>query len=160
MEWHVWTGSGGATLVWIIIGVAALIVLVLVGNYLMKRPRQPTPATPRAPQTEVGIAIVAARAALGDADRLAAEGRFADAAHILLACGVDAIAKHNPDLIRPASTSRDIAVMSGVPQTMRQAFARIARSVEIGVFGGRMLQADDYAECRQAFVTSALAQRS
>ena len=48
--------------------------------------------------------------------------------------------------------------MAGLPESLRQAFGRIAAFVEIGLFGGRSINAGDYAECRQVFVASALAQ--
>ena len=97
-----------------------------------------------------------ARVLLADADRLAAEGRFGEAAHLLLFRSIDDIDGRWPNLVRPALTSRDIAAHRGLPERARQTFGDIARIVERAVFGGRALSAEDFAFCRRAYETLAL----
>lgn len=97
-----------------------------------------------------------ARAVLGDADALAAEGRFADAVHALLFRSIDDIRSHRPHLVRPALTARDIAALEALPATARPAFARIAEVVERSFFGGRPVGAEDFAACRQDYQAFAL----
>jgi hypothetical protein len=93
----------------------------------------------------------AARARLADADALAGEGRFAEAVHMLLYRSVEDISAQRPGLVRPALTSRDISLADGLPSVARGAFARIARAVEVSLFGGRSVDAGVWAECRAAY---------
>lgn len=92
-----------------------------------------------------------ARALLEDADRLAAEGRFDEAAHLLLFRSIDDLVGRRPGVVRPALTSRDIAALDAMPPEPRSAFARIAQAVEASFFGGRRLDAAGFAEARGAY---------
>lgn len=98
-------------------------------------------------QAEAG----AARALLAEADALAAEGRFAEAAHLLLYRSVEDIEGRRPGLVRPAMTSRDLAETRDLPAVARDAFSRIARAVEISLFGGRSIDAAAWQQCRAAY---------
>ena len=89
-----------------------------------------------------------ARALLEDADRLAAEGRFGEAIHLLLFRSIDDLVGRRPGLIRPALTSRDIASLEQMPALARSAFGRIAERSERSVFGGRAMGADDFSYAR------------
>jgi hypothetical protein len=60
-----------------------------------------------------------ARVLLADADALAAKGRYAEAAHLLLRRSVQDIEGSRPRLVRPALTSRDIAAHPGLPDAAR-----------------------------------------
>lgn len=93
---------------------------------------------------------------LADADALAAQGRFAEAAHLLLRRSVQDIRKSRPGLVKPALTSRDIAGHSGLPGPARTAFAAIARVVERSRFGGRAADAGGWTEARAAYTDFAL----
>jgi len=91
------------------------------------------------------------RAWLEEADALAEEGRFAEAAHHLLLRSVEDIGRRRPGLVRPAITSRDLANAPVLPQRARQLFSGIASVVERSLFGGRAVDAGDWAECRAAY---------
>jgi hypothetical protein len=97
-----------------------------------------------------------ARTLLEEADRLAAEGRFGEAAHLILFRSIEDIDGRWPNLVRPALTSRDIAGHGGLPERARQTFGEIARVVERNVFGGAELAAADFAFCRSAYQAFAL----
>ncbi len=99
-----------------------------------------------------------ARALLEDADRLAAEGRFGDAIHLLLFRSIDDLAGRRPGLIRPALTSRDIADLEQMPAPARGAFGRIAERVERSVFGGRAMGPDDFSHARGDYETFAFSE--
>jgi hypothetical protein len=92
-----------------------------------------------------------ARALLEDADRLASEGRYDEAAHLLLLRGVEDIEDKRPRLIKPAFTARDIAGLEAVPPAARGAFGAIAAVVETSLFGGARLDAAAFARCRAAY---------
>lgn len=91
------------------------------------------------------------RAWLEEADVLAGEGRFAEAAHHLLLRSVEDIGRRRPGLVQPALTSRDLAGAAALPQRARQLFSGIAAMVERSLFGGRAVDAQDWAECRSAY---------
>ena len=99
-----------------------------------------------------------ARGLLGEADALAAEGRFSEAAHLLLFRSIEDIDSRRPDLVRPALTSRDIAALEAIPGSPRSAFARIAMLVERSLFGARPLAAADWRDCRAAYEEFAFAE--
>jgi hypothetical protein len=92
-----------------------------------------------------------ARLLLEEADRLAAQGLYAQAAHHLLLHSIQEVQDRRPRAIRPAFTSRDIGRMEILPQDARAAFAQIAAIVERSLFGGRPVDADGFAVCRHAY---------
>ncbi|MCJ2189253.1 hypothetical protein [Novosphingobium beihaiensis] len=92
-----------------------------------------------------------AAALLSEADRLAGEGRFGEAVHLLLQRSVRQIGDARPDLLIPASTAREIAVLPMLPETGRKAFAAIATRVERSLFALRDLDAQDWAAARAAY---------
>jgi hypothetical protein len=98
-----------------------------------------------------------ARQLLADADALAAQGRFSEAARLLLHRSVEDIGKRQPDLLRPALTSRDIAALPAIPTQPRGAFARIAALVERGLFARIDLNESDWRDCRAAYEEFAFA---
>jgi hypothetical protein len=99
-----------------------------------------------------------ARALLHDADALAAQGRFAEAAHLLLFRSIDEIESRRPSLVRPALTSRDIAAAGPIPDGARNAFAAIVATVELSLFGGCQLDLPDWRSCRDAYERFAFAE--
>lgn len=97
-----------------------------------------------------------ALALLEDADRLAAEGRYDEATHLLLQRSVGQIAAARPDWLNPASTAREIAGILTLPAAARAAFATIAGRVERSRFALRPLAADDWQAARKAYADFAL----
>ncbi len=98
-----------------------------------------------------------ARALLAEADALAAQGRFGEAAHLLLLRSVEDIEARKPTFLKPSSTAREIAGTLGLPEKARTTFALIARHVEASLFGGRDLDAGGWDQCREAYGRFALA---
>lgn len=95
---------------------------------------------------------------LGEADALAGEVLYGEAARLLLFRSIEDIDARRPDLLRPALTSRDIAGLPALPSGPRAAFARIAMAVERSLFGRRALGADDWRDCRAAYEEFAFAE--
>lgn len=137
------------------IGVAAAALLLwrMLGPVLGWRPRE------RSEQEEAGWGpdTGAAIALLDDADRLAAEGRYDEATHLLLQRSVGQIAAARPDLIEPATTARELAELTALPEAARTAFATIASRVERSLFALRALGAEDWQVARAAYAEFALA---
>lgn len=91
------------------------------------------------------------RALLAEADALAAEGRYAEAVHVLLWRSLEDIGARRPDAIAPDRTARAIAQGSALPPPIRDAFAQIARRVEISHFGGRGMDRSGWDAARDAY---------
>jgi hypothetical protein len=97
-----------------------------------------------------------ARALLEDVDRLAADGRFDEAVHLLLFRSIQDIQERRAHLVKPALTSRDIAGLQGLPEQARAVFGQIAQVVERSFFGGRPVDQASFAACRSAYEAFAL----
>lgn len=139
---------------------AALVTLIALrlreGRWRLPRRRRAVTvaAEPDVPDWTPGAAP--ARALLAEADALAAAGRFAEAAHLLLRRSVEDIARRRPALVRPALTSRDLAAADVIPAAARGLFAGIAAAVERSLFGGRPLGEPDWLAARAAYADFAL----
>lgn len=96
-----------------------------------------------------------ALALLEDADRLAAQGLFNEAAHLLLRRSVGQIASVRPDWLSPASTAREIGALHRLPDGARAAFATIAGLVERARYALRPLEAEDWLAARAAYASFA-----
>ena len=97
-----------------------------------------------------------ALALLEDADRLAAAGRYDEAARLLLHRSVQQIAAARPDWIGRASTAREIGAIGALPERARSAFGLIAARVERSLFALRALDAADWQAARSAYTEFAL----
>jgi hypothetical protein len=97
-----------------------------------------------------------ALALLDDADRLAAEGRYGEAAHLLLQRSVGQIRAARPGALQPASTAREIAALPQLPQAARRAFGIVVERVERSLFALRDLDAGDWSVARAAYADFAL----
>jgi hypothetical protein len=114
---------------------------------------------PAAEGGDLQVNQVAALQLLEDADRLAAEGRFDEATHLLLQRSVGQIAELRPDLIEPSSTAREIAGLAALPDRARSAFGTIATRVETSLFALQRLNAEDWQAARTAYADFALGYR-
>ncbi|MES2493720.1 MAG: hypothetical protein V4579_10630 [Pseudomonadota bacterium] len=97
-----------------------------------------------------------ALALLEEADRLAAEGRFDDATHLLLQRSVVHIAEDRPGSLYPATTAREIALLPGLPGAARDAFGLIAQRVERCMFALVPLGPEDWQAARSAYARFAV----
>ena len=142
---------------WIGLALGVGMILLFIGRELLAAR---FPSLRRKPKvlTEAGWRPVAARARtlLEDADRLAAAGRYGEAARLILFRSIEDIDARWPNQVRPALTSRDIARLTILPDAARRTFAGIAQVVEKSLFGGRGVDADEFAACRGAYQAFAL----
>jgi len=134
-----------------ILGLLFLLWRVVIEPLLARRRQPKLEAVPEwAPVRGDAVALLA------DADLLAAEGRYGEAAHLLLQRSVHHIAEAQPDWLLPASTAREIAVLPRLPQRAREAFAVIAARVERSLYALRELDATDWQAARAAYADFAL----
>lgn len=140
----------------IVIGVLAIVYLVgsnVAGwewPWQRRAPRAPVEIDQWRPEETV------ARALLAEAEALAAQGRFAEAARLLLRRSVEDIARRLPHFLKPSLTARDIAAAKDLPGGARPAFDAIARVVEVSAFGSRSVNEAAWVECRAAYARFAL----
>jgi hypothetical protein len=132
----------------LVLGLVYLIVRELTGVRFARRRRA---AKARQAPLDWRPDAIKARALLEDADKLAAEGRYDEAAHLILYRSIDDIEGRRPRTVRPALTSRDIARLEAVPGPARTAFSFIASVVEASFFGGRPVGREDFGACRKAY---------
>lgn len=136
---------------YVLIGLAALLVLFVLWRLLLpllafwRGRRRGVDEEPWAPDRAEAAAL------LEDADRLAAQGRFGEATHLLLRRSVRHISDARPDWLIPASTAREISALPMLPEAGRRAFATIADRVERCLFALRDLDAQDWAAARAAY---------
>jgi hypothetical protein len=135
-----------------IAGLAGLIIFFVVREALRYyRSRKPREAGTRTIEPDWRPPVARARALLSDADRLAAEGRYDEAVHLLLFRSIDDIDAKRPHAVKPALTSRDILALSSLPVAARRALARLVAAVEWSYFAGRAVDAAIFSECRRAY---------
>ena len=141
-------------------GVAIIVLVILYALFSEIRRRMPARAeksqapAPAAP--DYRPTAIRARALLEEADRLANEGRYGEAARVLLHRSVEDFENVLKIAIGPALTSREIARLDRLSPQGRTTFSGIASAVERSLFGGQALTASQYSECREAYANFAL----
>jgi hypothetical protein len=123
---------------------------VLARNWSRKpKASEAAPAPVEAPKFRP--TIERARALLEEADRLAREGRFGEAVRVILHHSIDDMEQALAIIIPLSMTSREIAGLSQLSEQGRSVFGKIARAVELSLFGERPLTRDHYFECRREY---------
>lgn len=141
-------------------GVALIVLVIAYALYSEIRRRMPA----RAQKTKAAPPLapdyrptpVRAHALLEEADRLAGEGRYAEAARVLLHRSIEDFETVLKIAIGPAFTSREIARLDRLSAQGRATFSGIAAAVERSLFGGEALDSTQYQACRQAYADFAL----
>lgn len=136
---------------WALLAAAVLLLGYFLVRHLLQRGWSQAEAPPPHPMPAWQPDIAQAKLLLRDADALAAQGRFGEAAHLLLLVCIQELAERRPGAVLPALTSREIAHLEALSPQARRIFSHIAMVVERCVFGGRDLAADDFAQVRAAF---------
>jgi hypothetical protein len=146
-------------LIWVVLAAIGLFILYMVASQFVDLGRlwrrRRSDAAPDEPEWRPEAAP--ARALLDEADALAAAGRYAEAARLILLRSVDDVMRRRPGLVRPATTSRDLAETREIPARARPAFASIAEVVEISLFADRGATAEAWTRARNAYADFALA---
>lgn len=148
LKWALWIGLAL---------LAASILYLIIREILRLRAPHAKPEKPKAPvETEWRPDAQTARDLLAGADALAAEGRYAEAAHLLLLRSVEDIGKRQPRALRISLTTREIAALTALPDAARPAFMKIGGVVERSLFGGAPVGIEDFTDCRNAYEAFAL----
>lgn len=91
--------------------------------------------------------------AQSEADVLAAQGKYAEAMHVLLLQSVSELKLRLSVSIAVSLTSREILQRIGLPPKGHDVFSDIVKRVEISYFGYHQPGAEDYTACRQSYDT-------
>lgn len=92
-----------------------------------------------------------ATALLEEADALAAQGRFAEAVHLLLFRSIEDLREKRKGGVPQSLTAREIQSLSDLSQKARQALAPIIRIVETSFFGSRAVDRDGWQSARKSY---------
>ena len=144
-------------MIWVLLGCLILFVIfVALRTFgpLAKRSRQEAVQVEEQewqPDREESLAL------LEDADKLAADGHYDEATHLLLKRSVGQIAAARPDWVEPSSTARELAALPSLSEAARAAFATISSRVERSLFALRALDRSDWEVARSAYADFALA---
>lgn len=153
LRWLETLGPVWQVIFWVFVGGLAAIILYSIGRALYRRFSDP-PVSSEEDEADPEFWRPEARTAhglLGEADALAKQGRYAEAAHLLLFRSIADIEQRLPDFMRPALTSRDISDAPALPAPARTAFSSIARIVERGIFAVRPVDEQGWTEARSAY---------
>lgn len=123
--------------------VVGLLIAGWIAREVVDRRRKRTAEMP------AGVAPAAASApglslSFDDASRLAAEGRHAEAVHALLLAAIRHFAERSRTAVPPSRTSRELVRLLPLGPDAREAFAELVRTVELSLFGGVAVGAEDY----------------
>jgi hypothetical protein len=136
----VWGGSEiVTTLLWVLVGVGVVLLVVWLARELQGYTRvveveeMAAVAQPRAPPTE---------APLGDAETLAAEGRYEEAVHLLLLHALRSIEREGTRIA--SHTSREVVRAAHLEGAPHDAVLGLVGAVEISLFGGRPIDETGY----------------
>jgi len=135
-----------ATLVlYVLIGAAVLLILswIVLEAVNRRRGREPGPGAKAEPGEE-GETAPERDAVLDDASRLAAEGRYGEAIHVLLLVAIRQLAERSRVTLPPSRTSRELVRLLPLGAESRETFAELVRSVELSLFGGVAAGPEDY----------------
>jgi len=122
--------------------IALLIVGWIVREVLDRRRKSGAAARPEA--ETAAAAGPALNLSFDDASRLAAEGRYAEAVHALLLAAIRHFAERSRTAIQPSRTSRELVRTLPLGPEAREAFSELVRTVELSLFGGAAVEAEDY----------------
>lgn len=140
-----------------VIIIVALIVWALAQEIIRRMPSRAKEAKAvEAPKPVYKPTVARARALLEEADRLAAEGRYGEAARVLLHRSIEDFEQVFQLAIGPSLTSREVARLEQLSPQGRTVFTGIAQAVETSLFGERPLDRERYTQCRDAYASFAL----
>jgi Domain of unknown function (DUF4129) len=154
-DWLAWILN---VMFWLLIGVLALLAIFYLGReipvWLGRRRRLKPGEAAMVQGTNVAVDGQLLDA-LSRADRLAAEGQFAEALHLLLLHSIDYLKRHLGGVHGPSNTAREILHRSRLPDTGRRSLGAIVDAAEVSYFGGRPVDGGTYATCRRHYQTFA-----
>ena len=145
-------------LMWLLVGAGALLLVIFIINEvssfsLRRRGKSAQPEEEAVTPAGIAAAGNGTGLSLDEADRLARDGRYAEALHMLLLdCFAQLRRLRFDAVIAPSLTSRELARKLTLPEQSARALSAIVSAVELSHFGGRLPGEDDYRRCRQDYL--------
>jgi hypothetical protein len=140
--------GAGAFLAKVVFIVLFVVVGLLIVGWILREvvDRRRRKGAEEAPSGTAPTAASAPRFPLSfdDASRLAAEGRYAEAVHALLLAAIRHFAERAKVTVQPSRTSRELVRVLPLGPEAREAFSELVRTVELSLFGGGGVTAEDY----------------
>jgi Domain of unknown function (DUF4129) len=143
-------GAALARIVFLVLLVVAVVLLAvwLVGVIPWRRSAAPAGASREGAEP---ASAQEREQAFEDAAQLAAEGRYAEAIHALLLASIRTFAERSRTTIQPSRTSRELIRLLPLGAETRDAFTALVRDVEVSLFGGLPVSAEDYERSLSRF---------
>lgn len=148
------------SLLWVLAIVGGILLLLYIFGAIRRTPRrvkvpqakkaQKTPDDPLEP-------AVAKATPFDEVERLAREGAFGEAVHLLLLHCFEELRRRSPYGRDPARTSREILTEAALAKDARASLAYIVSAVEVGHFGGQVINKSVYERCLESYRTFAAA---
>jgi len=135
----------------LLVVVGGLIVSWIAREAIARTRRRRAPSAPVELVTVEAAAPARLPASFDDASRLAGQGRYAEAVHALLLAAIRHFAARAKTPVQPSRTSRELVRLLALAPDAREAFAELVRTVELSLFGGGEVGAEDYERSRARF---------
>jgi Domain of unknown function (DUF4129) len=137
----------------VLLVVAGVLIVAWIAREGMARKRGNTLLTPVPAAADAAAGPERIAATFDDASRLAAEGHYAEAVHALLLAAIRHFAARAKTPVQASRTSRELVRVLPLSPDAREAFAELVRTVELSLFGGGEVGAEDYERNRARFQT-------
>ncbi len=152
------TGDAAQLVLWVLIAIVGVLLVVFIANELprfLRRRSDPGDARAGGAATDEADRRPVPDELLHEADRLAREGAYGSAIHVMLLALIDAL--HGPIGRRLARslTGREIVGAAGLAARSGAALSRIVAAAERSHFGGYRSNRFDYETCRQDYAAVA-----
>jgi len=135
------------TLLLAVVGAGVAVLLVFGIAVALRRRERGEPET----MVAAVAGAPAAPAEMSDAEKLAQEGRYADAVHLLLQSALAHVAARGGLSIDEAMTSREVLADAALDDASRRALRELVVSVELSLFGGADVTREGYARCVESY---------
>lgn len=134
-----------------VIGALVVLALVVAANALRERRRGTTDvAIAREAHAKSSAEFVLETPSLDEVERLAREGRYTEAIHLLLLRAIASLGKTARAAAQPAATSREILRQVRLQPDPKAALSRLVGEVERCHFGGVEATREGFEFCREA----------
>lgn len=147
-----WLFEVARILLFCVLGVAVLGAALYLHRMIEDRNRAEKDEDPRqAQRSDAAIPAEVADPTLREADALAAQGRFAEAVHLLLGAALAYLKQRIAPGLAESLTSREVIDVVDINDNRRSALLSIVGTVEVSHFGGHPVDSGGYDHCRSCF---------
>lgn len=145
------TASLASMTVYLLVGIAVILLVVWLLMEGADRRAKEEPGAKTDGGGEGEPALKGRDFALDDATRLAAQGLYAEAMHVLLLVAIHQVAERSRASLPPSRTSRELVRLLPLGAESRESFGEMVRAVELTLFGGAPAGVQDYQRSLEHF---------